>query len=243
MDATTPPPEPFPRSGGEFPAVSAGNSPPDRGVGGGETRRVRRFDGVERALHWATAVLFLVLLATAAALFVDPISRVVGRRALVRDVHVWAGLLLPVPGLLAFTVGRTAELLADRRRLDRWTAEDRRWLRSLGRDPYARTGKFSPGQKLNAAIVAGSVPVMLATGVVMRWFEPFPLDWRRGATFVHDWLAVALFLLIAGHILLGLADREALRGIVRGTVSDAWARKHHPAWLDEEEGADLSVRR
>ena len=209
------------------------------------TDRVRRFDGVERALHWANAVLFLVLLATAAALFVDPISAWVGRRALVRDIHVWAGLLLPVPPLLAFTVARTPELRADRRRLDRWTAEDRRWLRSLGRDPYARTGKFNPGQKLNAAIVAGSIPVMLATGIVMRWFEPFPLDWRRGATFVHDWLAVALFALIAGHIVLGLLDREALRGILRGNVSDAWTRRRHPAWLhdDEDEGEPAAVRR
>lgn len=169
----------------------------------------RRFDGVERALHWANAALFFVLLGTAAALFVDPVSTWVGRRALVRDVHVAAGLLLPVPWLLAFTVGRTPMLLADRHRLDRWTADDWRWLRSLGRDPYASVDKFNPGQKLNAAIVAGSVPVMLGTGIVMRWFEPFPLDWRRGATFVHDWLAVALFLLVVGHV--ALATRSLLR--------------------------------
>lgn len=214
MDATTPP--------------SA--EPPDR---------IPRFDGVERALHWANAVLFLVLLATAAALFVDPVSRLVGRRALVRDVHVVAGLLLPVPWLVAFTVARTPALAADRRRFDRWTADDRRWLRSLARDPYARTGKFNPGQKLNAAVVAGSVPVMLGTGIVMRWFEPFPLDWRRGATFVHDWLSVVLFVLIAGHIVFGLADREALRGIVGGTVTRDWARRRHPAWADEDEGEAL----
>ena len=208
MSATTPPPDPSFRSGGEG--------------------RVWRFDAVERALHWANAVLFLVLLATAAALFVDPISTWVGRRALVRDVHVWSGLLLPVPWLLAYTVFRTPALLADTRRVNRWA-------------PGRRTGKFNPGQKLNAAIVVGSIPVMLATGVIMRWFEPFPLDWRRGATFVHDWLAVALFLLIAGHIVLGLVDREALRGIVRGHVSAAWARQHHPAWCDEEEPADAEV--
>jgi len=168
-----------------------------------------RFDAVEKALHWANAALFFVLLATAAALFVDPISTWVGRRALVRDVHVLAGLLLPVPWLLAFGVARTPALLADVRRLDRWTADDRRWLRSLGRDPYAAVDKFNPGQKLNAAMVAGAVPVMLGTGVIMRWFEPFPLDWRRGATFVHDWLAVVLFFLIVGHV--ALATRSLVR--------------------------------
>ena len=180
------------------------------------SERLLRFDRVERALHWANAVLFFVLLATAAALFVDPISTWIGRRALVRDVHVVSGLLLPVPWLLAFTVGRTPLLLADRRRLDRWTAEDWRWLRSLGRDPYARVDKFNPGQKLNAALVAGSIPVMLGTGVIMRWFEPFPLDWRRGATFVHDWLAVVLFALIVGHVVLALAHPARLRAMWSG---------------------------
>jgi formate dehydrogenase subunit gamma len=171
-----------------------------------------RFDAVERALHGANAVLFFVLLGTAAALFVDPVSTWVGRRALVRDVHVVSGLLLPVPWLLAFTVARTPGLLADVRRLDRWTADDWRWLRSLGRHPDARVDRFNAGQKLNAAIVAGAVPVMLGTGAVMRWFEPFPIDWRRGATFVHDWLAVALFVLIVGHVALALrAMRAGLR--------------------------------
>ncbi|HEX2039602.1 MAG TPA: cytochrome b/b6 domain-containing protein [Acidimicrobiales bacterium] len=168
-----------------------------------------RFDGVEKALHWANAALFFALMATAVALFVDPVSVWIGRRALVRDLHVAAGVLLPVPWLLAFTVGRTPMLLADVRRLDRWTDVDWRWLRSLGRDPYLEVGKFNPGQKLNAALVAGSVPVMLGTGAIMRWFEPFPLDWRRGATFVHDWLAVLLFALVVGHAVL--ATRALLR--------------------------------
>ena len=175
-----------------------------------------RFDGVERALHWANAVLFFVLLGTAAALFVDPISTWVGRRALVRDVHVVSGLLLPVPWLLAFTVGRTPALLADRRRLDRWTTDDWRWLRSLGRDPYVRVDRFNPGQKLNAAVVAGSIPVMLGTGVIMQWFEPFPLDWRRGATFVHDWLAVVLFVLVVGHVAFAFAHPARLRAMWSG---------------------------
>lgn len=53
---------------------------------------------------------------------------------------------------------------------------------------------------------------MLMTGSVMRWFEPFPLDWRTGATFVHDWLALVLAVVVAGHVVLALADPAALRG-------------------------------
>ena len=49
---------------------------------------------------------------------------------------------------------------------------------------------------------------MLGTGIIMRWFEPFPLDWRTGATFVHDWFAIGLFVAVLGHIGLALADPE-----------------------------------
>ncbi|HVF75446.1 MAG TPA: cytochrome b/b6 domain-containing protein [Acidimicrobiales bacterium] len=177
-----------------------------------------RFDRVERWFHWANAVLFLVLLASAAALYLDPLSRLVGRRALVRDIHVYSGLALPVVWVLAFGPLRTVALRADVRRLNRWTADDWHWVRSFGRDPYAKVGKFNPGQKLNAAIIAGAVPVLLGTGVIMRWFTPFPLTWRTGATFVHDWLAVVVFAFTVGHIGKALSHPSALRAMWSGSA-------------------------
>ena len=202
----------------------------------GPAARLPRFDAVTRVLHWANAVLFLVLLATAAALYLDPVSRLVGRRALVRDVHVYAGLLLPIPFVLAFTVASTTRLREDVRRLNRWTTDDVAWARSLGRDPLVRLGKFHPGQKLNAAVVAGAVPVMLGTGAIMRWFAPFPLAWRTGATFVHDWLAVIVFAFAVGHIAKALAEPAALRGMWSGSVDEEWARRRRPRWHEETSG-------
>lgn len=201
---------------------------------GGPATRLARFDGAGRFLHWASAALFLVLLATAAVLYLAPLSAVVGRRPLVRDIHVVAGLLLPLPWLVVRWGVRSAALRSDVRRLARWDGHDRRWLVSLGRDPFARMGKFHPLQKLNAAFTAGSIPVMLGTGVVMRWFRPFPLEWRVGATFVHDWVSLLLFVVVAVHIAKALADREALGGMWGGTVGARWARRHHPRWHDEE---------
>lgn len=200
--------------------------------------QVVRFDATERWLHWANAVLFLVLIATAAALYLDPVSRLVGRRTLMRDVHVYAGLLLPVPFVLAYGWSRSPRLRDDTRRLNRWTADDLRWFRSWGRDPYVRLGKFHPGQKLNAAVTVGAVPVMLGTGAVMRWFTPFPLAWRTGATFVHDWMAVVVFAFATGHIAKALSDRMALRAMVTGAVDGDWARRRHPRWHDEVTGPD-----
>jgi formate dehydrogenase subunit gamma len=74
---------------------------------------------------------------------------------------------------------------------------------------------------------------MLASGSIMKWFGPFPLSWRTGATFVHDWLAFFLVITITGHIGYALRDGDALRAMVRGWIPASWARRHAPRWWDE----------
>ena len=49
--------------------------------------RVVRFTRAQRWLHWGNATIFLVLLATGMTLYVPALSRVVGRRVLVKDVE------------------------------------------------------------------------------------------------------------------------------------------------------------
>ena len=202
-----------------------------------ERERLLRFDGAERALHWANAVLFLTVMSTAAILYVGPLSAAVGRRELIRQIHVWCGIALPVPVLVTLAGRWGKGFRADVSRLNRWTKDDTRWFRSLGRDPYVQLGKFHSGQKLNASFIAGVIVVMLATGSVMNWFHYFPVDWRTGATFVHDWIAVILFVVVVGHIGMAFADPEALGSMVRGWVDARWARDRAPRWYEEETGS------
>jgi formate dehydrogenase subunit gamma len=197
--------------------------------------RILRFDLGERVLHWANAALLLTLLLTGAALYVPQLSEIVKRRHVVEQVHVWAGVLLPAPLLLTVLSGPWGRAFrADARRLNRWNADDRLWLRTRGRDRRARVGKFNAGQKLNAAFVAGAIPVMLATGLIMHFPRHFPLSWRTGATFVHDWVFIALAVVVAGHIVFAVNDPLALRAMFRGWVPESWARRHAPRWLEED---------
>jgi formate dehydrogenase subunit gamma len=198
---------------------------------GGE---LARFTTAERALHWAVAVLLGTCALTGLVLYVGPLTAAVGRRALVRDVHVWSGILMPVPFVLAYAGRWRDGIRADVRRLSRWSWADKRWLRTRGRDQSESVGKFNAGQKANAAFIAGVVPLMLATGGIMRWYEPFPLSWRTGATFVHDWTAIATWLVVAGHIVFALSRPPALRSMVTGRMSRAYARHHHPRWAAED---------
>jgi formate dehydrogenase subunit gamma len=187
-----------------------------------------RFAPSSRAVHRATAVLGIVCLATAAALYLEPIAELVGRRALVVDVHVWSGLALPVPALLGLLSRATR---ADFRLLNRFGRVDREWLRRRDRRRSGLpVGKFNAGQKLNAALSAGGGLVMLGTGIILAYGRRWPLDLRIGATFVHDWVAAAVLLLVVGHLYFASHDEDARRGMRTGSVQLGWALREHPAW-------------
>jgi len=193
--------------------------------------RVRRFSPAERWVHRTTALLMGLCVLTAACLYLPQFAELVGRRELVVRVHEWSGLLLPVPVLagLASRAFRT-----DLRLLNRFGSHDRVWLRAaLRRDarPGSRpAGKFNAGQKTYAAWIAGAVLVMLGTGLLMWFTHLAPLVWRTSATFVHDWLALTIGLVLAGHIGMALARPESRRGLRTGEVSREWAEREHPLW-------------
>ena len=196
---------------------------------------LERFDRLERTVHWTTAALFFTVMLTGAALYAGPISALVGRRELVRTLHVVAGLGLPVPLLVGLLGRRGANLRADLGRINRWIPDDRVWLRGRTRD-RARLGKFNPGQKLNATFLGAAIVLMLGTGIMMKWFESFPLSWRTGATFVHDWVALGVWIAVIGHIVFAMRDPEALASMQRGKISSRWARTKRPRWYEETTG-------
>jgi formate dehydrogenase subunit gamma len=196
---------------------------------------VPRFSRAERMVHRTTAVLMTTCILTAAILYNGSIAVQVGHRHLVELIHVYCGFALPVPMLLGIL---SVAYRADLRRLGRFTPADRRWLRSrTRRDGTISVGKFNAGQKLNASLDCGSILVLLGTGVLMYFVRLAPLSWRSGATFVHDWFALALGLLLVGHVVFALKDPEARRGMRTGSVSRSWARAEHAGWLRDLEKA------
>ncbi|MEU8998906.1 cytochrome b/b6 domain-containing protein [Streptomyces caniferus] len=198
--------------------------------------RVHRFTAAEHRVHRATATLMAVCVLTAGCLYLPFLAELVGRRHLMVTVHEWSGILLPVPLLLG--LGSRA-LRADLTRLNRYGPHDRQWLRAALRRRGGRpAGKFNAGQKLYAAWIAGAVLVMLGTGLLMWFTSLAPLLWRTGATFVHDWLALAVILVISGHVWKAFGDPESRRGLRTGSVDAQWARREHPLWAPEDRDPD-----
>ncbi len=199
-----------------------------------ETLRMLRFDGVQRSAHWANALLFGVLMVTAIPLYFGSFFGVALPRHVVAEIHLWTGLALPIPIIISLLGSWGVQMRRDVRRINLWTREEMRWMRTLGETPLV-ADKFNPGQKLNSIFIAASIVIMLATGSMLQWFRFFPVPWREGATFVHDVFAFAIFLVVIGHIVMAFTHRDSLRSIFTGWVSEGWAARHAGAWLKEEQ--------
>ncbi len=148
-------------------------------------------------------------------------------------------ILLPAPLLLGLL---SPALRADLPRLNRFAEYDRQWLRAVRRrltSPASRpAGKFNAGQKLYAGWIAGTVLVMVFTGLLMWCTGLFPFISRTSAIFVHDVLAWAIALVLFGHLRKAYQDPEARRGMRTGHVDRSCARRHHARWLaDEPDGS------
>ncbi len=199
-----------------------------------DTVDLDRFVLAERLVHRTFAVLMVVCIVTAAILYNGALMMAVGHRQVVETIHVWCGFALPVPLLLGAV---SKAYRADLGILNRFTHADWRWLRSRSRrDGTIPVGKFNAGQKINSWLVAGSTGVLLGTGVLLYWPDLVRLSWRAGATFVHDWFALGLGLLVVGHVTYAVRDPESRRGMRTGRVSRSWAKVEHEAWADEITG-------
>ena len=206
------------------------SAPPEPG------QTIDRFSRSSRWVHWLTAIPMIVCILTAAVLYNGQIAVIAGHRYLVEQIHVYSGFALPVP-LVVGILSRAYR--DDTRRLNRFTSADWAWLRSrTRRDGTIEVGKFNAGQKLNAALSAGSIGVLLISGVVMYFTNLTPLSWRSGATFVHDWFALAVGLLVVGHIVMAVRDPYAMAGMRTGRVPLRWARREHGGWAREVTGGD-----
>ena len=206
------------------------------------SRRVARFSGAERALHWLLAVTFFLMLGSGLALFVPDLATVVAR-PVAKAWHINAALALAA-GVMALFAAHWSRLRATMREMDRFDRDDARWLlgwsRLWRREPAPPRGRFNAGQKLNSALVAGLMVVMFVTGGLL-WLGERDTRFRfDGTVIVHDWATWILVALVVGHLYLALihrSTRPALRGMVVGDVDREWARRHHPKWLEADEAS------
>src|SRR5437016_13269770 len=123
-------------------------------------RRLSRFSRTERALHWVHASAFLVLLASGLCLYLPSLAELIGRRPLLKDIHVYTALAWLAALALVILAGDHRRLLADAREIDLFDEDDLGWLRRRG-NPQ---GRFNPGQKINTIVTPATAFLFALTG-------------------------------------------------------------------------------
>jgi formate dehydrogenase subunit gamma len=199
---------------------------------------VPRFNGVERAIHWTHAALFLLLLGTGLALF-HPQWRnwdLAGVK-LVKETHLTLALLYVLLPLTAAAWDGWRSLRHDLRHLVAWTGHDWRWLglllaRAAGRRrDFPPQGRFNTGQKLNSFYITLVAAGLVTTGGLMWPDRLLGPDLRALVYSLHDLFMLLSLPAVALHLLLAVAlppTRPALHGMLTGRVSAAWLARHHP---------------
>ena len=200
-----------------------------------------RYTASQRANHWLTAITFVLLAASGLAFFHPaffPLVNLFGSPQWARILHPWIGLVM-FASLTVLALGMW------RRNL--WAKNDTQWLRQIDDvvlnhdERMPPIGKYNPGQKLLFFVMVGSLVLLLLTGLVI-WRSvvgvviPWPIWLYRFSALLHAFVAFVLIAGIIVHIYSALWVKGSITAMVRGSVSRAWARHHHPLWYEETTG-------
>jgi formate dehydrogenase subunit gamma len=204
---------------------------------GDNTRRVLRYTLNERLNHWFAALTYIYCLVTGLA-FWSPymywLAAIVGGEPTARFWHPWLGLAFTVS---VFLMHRMWD------RDMRTTDADRRWSKAM--EYYIKNedeklppiGRFNYGQKLFFWLMFYGIILLLISGVGLWFVEsiPWSLHWLRYlAVTVHVIAALATIGGFIIHVYMGTAMvRGGFTSIIRGEVSEDWARTHHRLWYEQ----------
>ena len=218
-------------------------------------RQIKKHHVAIILLHWFNATVWLLELATGAALVSSPYFRfapdwyleiltsMFGSRANMLRFHIvlgvtWTTVFL-VYGVFGFRTYLEMEVLQREVGLDR---DDWRWLRirllrilKRSDESLPPQGIYNAGQKLFAAMVYCMIPVIMVTGAIMA-FHLIGTAAVQWAIVLHF---VAVGMVISGlivHVYMGAVfpeEKAAFFSMITGMVNELYAYRHHFKWWKE----------
>jgi formate dehydrogenase subunit gamma len=129
----------------------------------------------------------------------------------------------------------------------RTTETDKAWWRSVGNyirnedEKMPPAGRYNAGQKLLFWGFFLCALLLVLSGAIL-WF-PELIPWnlrllRYFAVLVHASSALLTIGLFMIHIYMSVfAERGAFGSVIRGDVSQEFAKRYHPGWYEEVMGA------
>jgi len=217
--------------------------------------RILRYNFRERMVHWFAGLSYVYLLLTGLA-FWSPwcfwIAVVLGGGSVSRMLHPWVGLVYTASVLYMLGIWSSDMKI---------TATDLKWAQTVGAyvrneeeeqlpehaerawQQWAPVDRFNLGQKYLFWTMFWGGIVLLVTGVVLWFPERAPEPIRLISIFVHS---LAFLVTLAGfiiHVYMGTAVvRGGFTSIIRGEVTENWAKHHHRLWVERITG-DAAARK
>lgn len=211
--------------------------------------RVLRYNFKERLVHWFAGLSYSYLLLTGLA-FWSPwcfwIAVVLGGGSVSRMLHPWVGLVYAGSVIYMLGIWKPDMKITD---------TDRKWTQSIGAyvrnedeeqlpehaerswQQWAPVDRFNLGQKYLFWTMFWGGIVLLLSGVVLWFPDRFPQPVRLASIMLHP---LAFLVTLAGfiiHVYMGTAVvRGGFTSIIRGEVTEAWARHHHRLWIERIAG-------
>lgn len=202
---------------------------------------IRRYADFTRLNHWAVTMLFMCAGMTGMALFHPSLfflSGLFGGGSWSRILHPYFGVLM-VLGFVGLFFAMWRQNL--------WRSVDTAWVRRAGtllrgdEKNMPAVGKYNAGQKAMFWIFGLSLAVLFITGFMFwrPWFAGFfPVPVRRVAVTLHAASAFVLVLSVIVHVYAAIWVKGSFHAMLRGTVSEEWARQHHSLWHKQVTGRD-----
>lgn len=200
-------------------------------------RLVRRYCMTQRLIHWLGVLTFLTLLTSGIVLIVSPLAPLAagGVTRLIHRIAVVPFMLLPILYLIC-NPKQAIELV---RESFTYTRDDIEWFKHMPAYFLGRTkglppqGRINAGQKLHHAATFLMFLTIGASGFVL-WFGKGQLGANALAiaAMIHDLSMLGLTILMIGHLYFTFVY-DALSAMLRGYVTEEYARMEHPKWLAE----------
>lgn len=201
-------------------------------------RKIVRFNGVERFVHWLTATCFLILA-------ISGVNVTFGKALLLPLIgpsafSTWSELAKYSHNFLSFpfTIGVVLIFLM-------WigsnipNGRDVEWVKRgggiIGKD-HPPAGHFNAGQKMIYWIVVLGGGASAVTGYLLLFpFYGTGISGMQLAQIIHSVVAMLFIAAMLGHIYIGSIGMEgAFEAMGEGSVDVNWAKQHHSLWLQEE---------
>lgn len=203
------------------------------------SKTIKRYSDSDRMNHWFIAIMFFLSGLSGLAFFHPSLfflTNLFGGGTWTRILHPFLGVLMTLGFLLMFF-----KMV----KYNTFNRNDREWRKNAGSMLRGEiksdlpVGKYNFGQKMIFWLMTLSLLALIITGVLFwrPWFAPnFSVEVLRAASLIHAIAAWVLVISVIVHIYAAIWVKGTMRAMTRGTVSEEWAKTHHPLWYKETTG-------